>query len=126
MSVSQWAFDHRQRAGLGTDTLAGARALYIPLVAASKAVGVIGILPRTPQGFFDQEQIHLLESFANQVAMAIDRAMISLEVHQALLKAETETLRNTLLSSVSHDIRTPLASITGAITTLLQKDVLLA
>ena len=123
MSVSQWAFDHRQRAGLGTDTLSGARALYIPLVAASKAVGVIGILPRTPQDFFDQEQIHLLESFANQVAMAIDRAMMSLEVQQALVKAETETLRNTLLSSVSHDIRTPLASITGAITTLLQKDV---
>jgi two-component system sensor histidine kinase KdpD len=93
-------------------------------VAASKAVGVIGILPRTPQSFFDQEQIHLLENFANQVAMAIDRAMISLEVQQALLKAETETLRNTLLSSVSHDLRTPLASITGAITTLLQKDVL--
>ena len=52
MSVTQWAFDHRQRAGLGTDTLAGARALYIPLVAASKAVGVIGILPRTPQELF--------------------------------------------------------------------------
>ena len=123
MSVTQWAFDHRKRAGLGTDTLAGAMALYIPLVAASKAVGVIGILPRTPQAFFDQEQIHLLESFANQVAMAIDRAMISLEVQQALVKAETETLRNTLLSSVSHDIRTPLATITGAITTLLQKGV---
>ena len=123
MSVAQWTFDHRQRAGLGTDTLAGASALYIPLVAASKTVGVIGILPRTPQGFFDQKQVHVVESFANQTAMAIDRAMISLEVQQALVKAETETLRNTLLSSVSHDIRTPLASITGAITTLLQKDV---
>jgi two-component system, OmpR family, sensor histidine kinase KdpD len=123
MSVTQWAFDHRQRAGLGTDTLAGARALYIPLMAASKTVGVIGILPRTLQGFFDQEQLHVLESFANQTAMAIDRAMISQEVQQALVKAETETLRNTLLSSVSHDLRTPLASITGAITTLLQKDV---
>ena len=54
--------------------------------------------------------------------MAIDRAMLSREVQQAL-KAETETFRNTLLSSVSHDLRTPLASITGAITTLLQKDV---
>ena len=55
--------------------------------------------------------------------MAIDRAMISQEVQQALVKAETETLRNTLLGSYSHDLRTPLASITGAITTLLQKDV---
>lgn len=125
LSVAQWTFDHRQRAGLGTDTLSGASALYIPLVAAAQAVGVIGILPRDPQGFFDQDQIHILESFVNQVAMAIDRAMISLEAQQALLKAETETLRNTLLSSVSHDLRTPLASITGAITTLLQRDVTL-
>ena len=123
LSVAQWTFDHRQRAGLGTDTLAGARALYLPLAVASKAVGVIGILPRAPHSFFDREQIHVLESLANQVAMAIDRSMISLEAQQALLKAETETLRNTLLSSVSHDLRTPLASITGAITTLLQKDL---
>ncbi len=123
LSVAQWTFDHRQRAGLGTDTLSGASALYIPLVAASKAVGVIGILPSAHQGFFDQDQVHILESFVNQVAMAIDRAMISVEAQQALLKAETETLRNTLLSSVSHDLRTPLASITGAITTLLQRDV---
>ena len=123
MSVAQWAFDHRERAGLGTDTLSGARALYLPLVASSRAVGVIGIMPRSQQDFFDQEQVNVLESFANQVAMALDRAMISLEAQQALLKAETETLRNTLLSSVSHDLRTPLASITGAITTLLQKGV---
>lgn len=125
LSVAQWTFDHRQRAGLGTDTLSGARALYIPMVVASKAVGVIGILPRSSHGFFDQEQIHVLESLVNQVALAIDRAMISLEAQEALLKAETETLRNTLLSSVSHDLRTPLASITGAITTLLQKDIAL-
>lgn len=125
LSVAQWTFDHRQRAGLGTDTLSGARALYIPMVMESKAVGVIGILPRSSHGFFDQEQIHVLESLVNQVALAIDRAMISLEAQEALLKAETETLRNTLLSSVSHDLRTPLASITGAITTLLQKDIAL-
>lgn len=123
MSVAQWSFDHRQRAGLGTDTLSGSKALYLPLVAASKAVGMIGILPRDRQDFFDQDQVHVLESFANQLAMAIDRSMISMEAQQALVKAETETLRNTLLSSVSHDLRTPLASITGAITTLLQKDV---
>lgn len=123
LSVAQWAFDHMQRAGTGTDTLSGAKALYIPLVAAEKAVGVVGILPRSSQGFFDQEQIHVLESLANQMALAIDRAMISMEAQQALLKAQTEALRNTLLSSVSHDLRTPLASITGAITTLLQEEV---
>ncbi|MFA5353764.1 MAG: sensor histidine kinase KdpD [Thermodesulfovibrionales bacterium] len=125
MSVAQWAFDHRQRAGLGTDTLSGAKALYIPLGAASKTVGVIGVLPGPTQEFFDQEQVHVVESFANQTAMAIERAMVSEEAQQSLLKAETEELRNTLLSSVSHDLRTPLAAITGAATTLMQKDVTL-
>ncbi len=122
MSVAQWCFDHRQRAGLGTDTLSGSEALYLPLAAASKTVGVIGVMPGGGH-FFDQEQIHILESFANQTAMAIERASLAEEAQQALLKAETETLRNTLLSSVSHDLRTPLAAITGAASTLLQKDV---
>ena len=123
MSVAQWTFDHRQKTGLGTDTLSGAKALYLPLLAASKSVGVIGVMPDTPDDFFDREQIHIMESFADQTAMAIERNLLAEEAHQALLKAETETLRNTLLSSVSHDLRTPLAAITGAATTLLQKDV---
>ena len=123
MSVAQWSFIHRQRAGLGTDTLSGAKALYLPLGAADKTVGVLGIIPSHAGGFFDQEQIHVLESFANQIAMAIDRAVLSQEAQQALLKAETETLRNTMLSSVSHDLRTPLAAITGAASTLLHKDL---
>jgi two-component system sensor histidine kinase KdpD len=123
LSVAQWTFDHRQRAGLGTDTLSGAKALYLPLIAASKTIGVIGVLPDATHDFFDQEQVQVLESFANQTAMAIERALLSQEAQQALLKAETETMRNTLLSSVSHDLRTPLAAITGAATTLLQKEV---
>jgi two-component system sensor histidine kinase KdpD len=73
----------------------------------------------------DPEQIHVLESFANQTGMALERAFLVEEAQMALLKAETETLRNTLLSSVSHDLRTPLAAITGAATTLLQHDITL-
>ena len=125
LSVAQWAFDHRKEAGLGTDTLPGAEALYLPLITSSRTVGVLGILQSPSVGGLDHEQIHVLESFANQIAMAIDRAMLSQEAQQTLLKAETETLRNTLLSSVSHDLRTPLAAITGAATTLLQQDVAL-
>jgi two-component system sensor histidine kinase KdpD len=125
LSVGQWVFGHNQRAGLGTDTLPGAKALYLPLVASSKTVGVVGILPGTAGSAFNLEQIHALESFANQSAMAIERAFLAEEAQQALLKAETETLRNTMLSSVSHDLRTPLAAITGAATTLLQHDVAL-
>ncbi|HXV22102.1 MAG TPA: sensor histidine kinase KdpD [Desulfuromonadales bacterium] len=125
LSVAQWAFDHRQRAGLGTDTLSGAKALYLPLVAAAKTVAVVGILPGPAAGLFAPEQIHVLESFANQTAMAMERASLAEEAQRALLKAETEALRSTLLSSVSHDLRTPLAAITGAATTLLHHDATL-
>jgi two-component system sensor histidine kinase KdpD len=123
LSVAQWAFDHRQEAGSGTDTLPGAEALYLPLITSSRTVGVLGILHSPSAGILDHEQIHILKSFANQIAIAIDRALLSEEAQQALLKAETETLRNTLLSSVSHDLRTPLSVITGAATTLLDKDI---
>ena len=125
LGVAQWTFDHRERAGVGTDTLPGAKALYLPLVGSSRTVGVLGILPDPSVSSFDQEQVHVLESFANQTGMAIERAFLVEEAQRALLKAETETLRNTLLSSVSHDLRTPLAAITGAATTLLQRDVTL-
>jgi two-component system sensor histidine kinase KdpD len=124
LSVAQWCFDHRQRAGLGTDTLPGASALYLPLFTSSRTIGVLGILP-PPLTMFDLEQIHILESFANQIAMAIERALLAEETQRALLKAETEALRSTLLSSVSHDLRTPLAAITGSATALLQKDITL-
>jgi len=123
LSVAQWTFDHRQQAGLWTDTLPGAKALYLPLFTSSRTVGVLGILPELSTAIFDREQIHILESFANQSAMAIERALLAEETQAALLKAETETLRNLLLSSVSHDLRTPLAAITGAATTLLQRDI---
>ena len=124
-SVAQWVFDHRQRAGLGTDTLPAAKALHLPLLTSTKTIGTIGIFPSSSAGPLDHDQIHALESFASQSAMALDRALLAEEAQQALLKAETETLRNTMLSSVSHDLRTPLAAITGAATTLLQKDVAL-
>lgn len=88
-------------------------------------MGVLGILPAPPPATFDQEQIHALESFSNQIAMAIERVLLAEETQRAFVKAETEILRNTLLSSVSHDLRTPLAAITGAATALLQRDITL-
>ncbi|MBF0458127.1 MAG: sensor histidine kinase KdpD [Nitrospirae bacterium] len=121
--VAKWCFDHKHQAGFSTDTLSGAKAMYLPLVAGAKAVGVVGVLIEPAQEYFEQGQIHILESIANQTAMAIERIMLSTEAQQALLKAEAETLRNTLLSSISHDLRTPLAAITGAASTLLEKDM---
>lgn len=124
-SVAQWVFDHRQRAGRGTDTLPGAMAMYLPLATSMKTVGVLGILPNDPSFFFDQEQIQHLESCANQIAIALERALLASEAQRATLKAEIEVVKNTLLSSVSHDLRTPLAAITGAATAFLQQDITL-
>ncbi|HUJ16515.1 MAG TPA: sensor histidine kinase KdpD [Nitrospirota bacterium] len=125
LSVAHWVYEHRQPAGLSTDTLPGAKALYLPLIASGGPVGVVGILPRTPGDTFEPEQFHYIEAFANQTAIAIERSFLGQAAQRALLKAETESLRNTLLSSISHDLRTPLSVITGAATTLLQKDVVL-
>ena len=123
LSVAQWVYEHRQPAGKGSDTLPGAKALYLPLTTPAGIMGVLGILPRSAEDAFEPEQFHYLETFANQTAIAIERSFLAESAHQALLKAETESLRNTLLSSISHDFRTPLSAITGAATTLLQDDV---
>ena len=125
MSVAQWVYEHRQPAGLSTDTLPGAKALYLPLVASGGPIGVVGILPNTATEGFEPERFHYLEAFANQTAIAIERSFLGEAAQRALLKAETESLRNTLLSSISHDLRTPLSAITGAATTLLQEDVMI-
>ncbi|MHB8771369.1 MAG: DUF4118 domain-containing protein [Syntrophales bacterium] len=121
-SVARWAFDNRHSAGLGTDTLPGAKALYLPMVASSGVVGVVGVLPEDAKSRFDPEDIHFLESFVNQTAMAIERVMLAKEVHEEHLKAEAQNVRNTFLSSVSHDLRSPLAVVAGAASTLLEKD----
>ncbi len=125
LSVAQWTFDHNKPSGIMTDTLPGSKALYIPLIASSRTVGVVGIIPGVSVDTFNHEQIIALEGFANQAAMAIERAIIAKEAHVAFIKAETEILRSTMLSSVSHDLRTPLAAITGAATTLLEKEIML-
>ena len=121
MGVAQWVLENRQAAGIGTDTLPGAKALYLPMIASSGPVGVIGILPGNPEEPFEPEQIHLLETFANQTAMAMERVILAQEAQKERLSAEKQSLRNILLSSVSHDLRTPLAAIIGSADTLLRK-----
>ena len=118
--VAQWVYDHNERAGLGTDTLPGASALYLPLVASSGAIGVVAVRPKDPSLLLDPEQLHLLESLVNQVALAIERTRLSDEAQQAHVAAEAERMRSTILSSVSHDLRTPLATISGAASSLAE------
>jgi two-component system sensor histidine kinase KdpD len=96
------------------------------MIASSGPVGVVGILPENPNEPFETEQIHLLETFANQTAMAMERVTLAQEAQRERLNAETQSLRNVFLSSVSHDLRTPLATINGAADTLLRKGESLA
>jgi two-component system sensor histidine kinase KdpD len=117
-AVAQWVYEHRQIAGLGTATLPSAEALYVPLLGARGAVGVFGIRPAHPRRLLAPEQLHLLETFASQIALGIERAALAEAAQQAQVQIETEQLRNSLLSSVSHDLRTPLAAIAGAASSL--------
>ena len=112
--VAQWVVDHGQPAGLGTDTLPGATALHLPLAASGKVLGVLALMPSDPARFRDPERQRLLATFANQVAVAIERTRLSESAEGTRVEVETERARNALLSSVSHDLRTPLAVIAGA------------
>jgi two-component system sensor histidine kinase KdpD len=120
LAVSQWVYERGQVAGQGTDTLPGATALYLPLLGSRGTVGVLGLRASDPRSLQSPERLHQLEAFASQTALAIERARLAEEAERAEVRAETERLRNSLLSSVSHDLRTPLASITGAASTLLE------
>lgn len=115
-AVATWVAEHRQAAGVGTDTLPGASALYLPLIGLEAQVGVMGFKPGEKQ--LDLSSMRLLETFANSLGMALERAILAKESNDARVLAESERIRSTLLSSISHDLRTPLTSITGAAASL--------
>jgi two-component system sensor histidine kinase KdpD len=120
--VAQWAFDAGQPAGLGTDTLPGSKCLHLPLRGSSGNLGVIAIAPAEIRRLMAPDTFRLLQAFANHTALALERAELAEQAERARVQSETERLRSGLLSSVSHDLRTPLAVITGAASTLLESD----
>ena len=120
LAVAQWVADHGKQAGLGTDTLPAAPALYVPLREGDKPLGVLAVLPSNPRRILLPEQRHLLETFAGQIGLALERAQLAEAAEGARLNAERESLRNTLLASISHDLRTPLSVIAGAGSALAQ------
>jgi two-component system, OmpR family, sensor histidine kinase KdpD len=121
LGVAQWVQDHGEPAGLGTNTLPGAEALYLPLRGAHASLGVLAVLPANARRVLLPEQFHLLETFAAQVALGLERAQLAGEAQRAQVNAETEGLRNALLASISHDLRTPLAVISGASSSLAER-----
>jgi two-component system sensor histidine kinase KdpD len=118
-AVARWVFEHGQMAGRGTSTLPGAEGVYLPLAASLGTVGVLGVVPAEPQRVMDPEHLHLLQTFAGLIALAVERANLAAEAERIRVEMETERLRSSLLSTVSHDLRTPLSVITGASSTLL-------
>jgi two-component system, OmpR family, sensor histidine kinase KdpD len=120
-AVAQWSFDHGQMAGRGTTTLPAAAALYVPLSSSGRSAGVMGLPLGDPNEFRDPAQRRLLESLAGQTAAALERLTLAEKSRESQVEIEAERLRTALLSSLSHDMRTPLASIEGAASTLLQE-----
>jgi two-component system sensor histidine kinase KdpD len=121
-AVAQWSLKHRKSAGKGTDTLPGARGLWLPLTGAETPIGLLGVIPGKDRPPFAALERDLLEALCAQAALALERARMQSERGEALRRADREQLRNALLSSVSHDLRTPLGAITGAASSLLDPE----
>jgi len=122
LSVAQWVMDHNEMAGQGTNTLPGTEAIYFPLGSHDKVIGVLALLPVNLRRVFLPEQQKLLETFTRQIAQAIARVRLAEQARKSQLQMETERLRNSLLSSISHDLRTPLATIVGSSSALAEND----
>ncbi|QXZ81029.1 sensor histidine kinase KdpD [Rhizobium sp. L51/94] len=119
IAAARWAWDHNHAAGRGADTLPGAKRLYVPLRTGRSAVGVIGLDSDRRDGpLLTPEQQRLLDALADQAALAIERIQLVGDVDRARLAVEADRLRSALLTSISHDLKTPLAAILGAAGTL--------
>jgi two-component system sensor histidine kinase KdpD len=118
IAAARWAWEHNRAAGRGADTLPGAKRLYLPLRTGRTAVGVVGLDNDKEGPLLTPEQERLLDALADQAAVAIERIQLVADVDRAKLAAEADRLRSALLTSISHDLKTPLAAIMGAAGTL--------
>jgi two-component system, OmpR family, sensor histidine kinase KdpD len=119
IAAARWAWEHNHAAGRGADTLPGAKRLYVPLRTGRAAVGVIGLDSDRRDGpLLTPEQQRLLDALADQAALAIERVLLVGDLDRAKLAVEADRLRSALLTSISHDLKTPLAAILGAAGTL--------
>jgi two-component system sensor histidine kinase KdpD len=124
LGIAQWAYEHGQITGWGTQNLPESQMLYVPVQAADAVLGVLALRPRDPESEYwllpEQLRLHLLESLAKQVALALQVERLQKTALNAQITAETERLRASLLGSVTHDFQTPLAAIMGSASSLLE------
>lgn len=118
LAAARWAWEADRPTGRGTDTLPGGRWLFVPIRTSRAPVAMIGVLPRKEGHELTAAERRLLDAVGNQAAVAIERVTLAGDIHQARLGAERERLRSAMLTSVSHDLRTPLASIIGSLSSL--------
>jgi len=119
MTAARWAFSHVEPAGTGTNTLPIIPWFFVPLRIGERTLGVVGVAKDKDAAPLDSEARALLDALSEQAASAVDRASLTREMVSARSAAEAERVRNTLLASISHDFRTPLSSILGAATSLI-------
>jgi two-component system sensor histidine kinase KdpD len=119
LAVARWVFDHGRPAGAGTDTLPASESLFLPLTGARGPLGVFAVVLGSRAPAPTPSRAQLLETYVAQTALAVERALLEAEADQSRVAAETEQARSALLSAVSHDLRTPLASMTGSAGVLL-------
>lgn len=122
-AVAQWVYEHNQLAGAGTETLPNVTALFVPLTASQGAVGVLGIRTHDSDSGLSPDERQFVEACASLTALALERDHSTLQAARTQIEVESERLRSALLSSVSHDLRTPLAVIAGMGGNLLEHDV---
>lgn len=118
--AAHWVMTHDRIAGRGTGTLPNAAALFVPLTGSQSTFGAIAVRVEATDRLLQPDQRQWLENCAGQLALALERDRMAVSASDARLRAETEQVRSTLLSGVSHDLKTPLAAIAGASSTLLQ------
>ncbi len=122
LAAATWSWSNNRAAGHGSDTLPGAEWLFLPLRTARGLVGVIGVSREPPNTLLSPDDRRLLDALSDQAAVAIERISLAAEIDQTRVLRETERLRSALLTSISHDLRTPLASVLGALTSLRRYD----
>ena len=120
MTAARWAYTHNEPAGADTATLPVIPWFFMPLRIGEKTLGVVGVAKAKDAAPLDSEAHTLLDALAEQTAAALDRALLSREMVNAKSATEAERVRNTLLASISHDFRTPLSSILGSATSLIE------